>query len=198
MSQQLSLFAPTELVTPVRYYPNFLNTEQADSLFAVCKQLSWQHNQIKMLGKWINLPRLETMCGDKPYLYTYSGSVELKARPWVYELGELRDRIDWLTGYNFQLVIGNFYRSSADHIGWHSDDESSMGKSPAIASISLGATRRFQLKPKSQKQTPTEYELTHGSLILMKPGCQESWVHRIVKTSKPCRERINLTYRPHI
>lgn len=203
---QLNLFEPETLLPPVEYFPNFLNSEQADELFAACKQLNWQHNSIRMLGKWIKLPRLETMYGDKPYLYTYSGSVELKARTWTYELGELRDllaaalryRLEWRTLHKFQLVIGNYYRSGADHIGWHSDDESSMGQRPAIASISLGATRRFQLKPKKVKQPASEYELTHGSLILMQPGCQENWVHRVVKTSRPVGERINLTFRSHV
>lgn len=198
MSQQLSLFPSTKLVAPVEYYPDFLTQQQADLLFTACKQLSWQQNKIKMLGKWIDLPRLETMHGDKPYVYTYSGSVELKATDWTTELLELKVAIESACFYQFNLVIGNFYRSGADHIGWHSDSNSNMGSSPAIASVSLGATRRFQLKPKRQEQSPTEYKLTHGSLILMKPGCQENWVHRIVKTSSPSGERINLTYRPHV
>ncbi len=199
MTKQLTLFpAEPNQPPPVTYYPDFLSVAAADQLFKHCKSLEWQHNKIRMLGKCIDLPRLEVMHGDGDYRYLYSGSVELKANPWTYELGDLRDSIEHLTKFQYQLVIGNYYRSGSDHIGWHSDNEPSMGASPAIASISLGATRRFQLKPKKSKETPTTFELTHGSLILMLPGCQEGWQHRLCKTAKPMDERINLTFRPYV
>ena len=197
---QLELFAPTApLWAPVLYYPDFLCTHAADELFAHCKGLEWQHNKIRMLGKWIDLPRLEVMHGDsESYRYLYSGSVELAAKLWTSALQSLRSDIEEKTGYQYQLVIGNYYRSGLDHIGWHSDSEPTMGAMPAIASLSLGATRRFQLKPKKLKQEATTFELTHGSLVLMLPGCQENWVHRLCKTAKPVGERINLTFRPYL
>nr|WP_269321117.1 alpha-ketoglutarate-dependent dioxygenase AlkB [Fischerella sp. PCC 9605] len=66
----------------------------------------------------------------------YSKSVLLKPLPWTEKLAELRDKITALTGYRFNIVIGNQYRSGEDSIGWHSDNESSMGLDPAIASLS--------------------------------------------------------------
>jgi alkylated DNA repair dioxygenase AlkB len=204
MIEQLELFPQEKPVTwvyeqpPVKYYPNFLPVPFADQLYEHCKQLDWQHNKIRMLGKWIDLPRLEMMQGDGDYRYVYSGSVELAASPWTPFLHSIRQQVEQATGFSYQLTIGNYYRSGSDHIGWHSDDEKSMGLSPAITSISLGETRRFQLKPKKVKQDPVTYELTHGSLILMLPGCQENWVHRLCKTTKPVGERINLTFRPYV
>lgn len=199
--EQLELFPTTARPSndpPVKFYPNFLEPSNADLLLNHCKQLNWRHNKIRMLGKWIDLPRLEVMHGDsEDYRYIYSGSVELRANPWTPLLHFIRHYVKELTGFDYQLVIGNYYRSGFDHIGWHSDSEPSMGKSPAIASISLGATRRFQLKPKRAKQDPVTYELTHGSLILMLPGCQEQWVHRLCKTAQPVEKRINLTFRPY-
>ena len=199
-AEQLNLFSKPELQeVPVQYYPDFLTLIQADLLFTHCKDLNWRHNQIRMLGKWLDLPRLEVMHGDsEDYRYLYSSSVELRASTWTPLLHWLRHRIEAVTGFKYQLVIGNYYRSGSDHIGWHSDNEKSMGITPAIASLSLGATRRFQLKPKKEKKEPVTYELTHGSLILMLPGCQEGWVHRLCKTAKPVEERINLTFRPYV
>jgi alkylated DNA repair dioxygenase AlkB len=72
-----------------------------------------------------------------------------------------------------------------------------MGTRPAITSISLGGTRKFQLRPNSGGK-PMDIWLKQGSLLLMKPGCQENWVHQVPKTSKPTGERINLTFRPHV
>jgi alkylated DNA repair dioxygenase AlkB len=205
MIEQLELFPQEKPVIwvheqpPVKYYPEFLPAVVADQLYEHCKQLDWQHNKIRMLGKWIDLPRLEMMQGDSDYRYVYSGSVELIAKPWTPMLHNIRFNVEG-TGFRYQLVIGNYYRSGSDHIGWHSDNEKSMGVAPAIASISLGGTRRFQLKPKDKtiKQESVTYDLAHGSLILMLPGCQENWVHRLCKTTKPVEERINLTFRPYV
>lgn len=65
-----------------------------------------------------------------------------------------------------------------------------------IASLSLGATLKFQLRPRTGGKS-VDYWLEHGSLLLMQPGCQEDWVHQIPKTSKSVGEKINLTFRPH-
>jgi alkylated DNA repair dioxygenase AlkB len=71
-----------------------------------------------------------------------------------------------------------------------------MGATPAIASISLGQERKFQMRPHSGGSI-TDFWLEHGSLLLMKPGCQENWIHQLPKTSRALKERINLTFRPH-
>ncbi|OUL23975.1 alpha-ketoglutarate-dependent dioxygenase AlkB [Nostoc sp. RF31YmG] len=194
--QQLTLF-PSEDNPPVEYIPNFLTPAAADELYNHCQQLEWQQNTIKMVGKTIPVPRLECAYGDAGCDYLYSKSVLLKPLPWTAELLGLRFRLESQTGYRFNLVICNRYRTGLDSIGWHADNEPSMGTRPAIASVTLGATRKFQLRPNSGGK-PTDFWLEHGSLLLMKPGCQESWVHQVPKTSKPAGERINLTFRPHI
>jgi alkylated DNA repair dioxygenase AlkB len=168
---------------PVNYYPNFLSKEEADELYQHCQELQWQQNQIRMLGK--------TGCD-----YLYSKSVLLKPLPWTSLLAQLRDRITAATGYNFRIVIGNQYRSGSDSIGWHNDSEASMGFNPAIASISLGSMRKFQIKPIGGKST--DFWLEHGSLLVMHPGCQSTHLHQVPKTNKVVSTRINLTFRPHI
>jgi alkylated DNA repair dioxygenase AlkB len=114
-----------------------------------------------------------------------------------------------LTGYKFRIVIGNQYRSGQDSIGWHSDNEPSMGFNPAIASVSLGSVRKFQIKPRNGK--PTDFWLEHGSLLIMHPGSQSTHLHQVPKTNKVAKSagqnllpgelcvstRINLTFRPH-
>ena len=72
-----------------------------------------------------------------------------------------------------------------------------MGIFPAIASLSLGATRKFQIRKKTGGEI-TNYWLEHGSLLVMHPGCQESWKHQVPKTNSPVGQRVNLTFRPHI
>ncbi|QFS50840.1 alpha-ketoglutarate-dependent dioxygenase AlkB family protein [Nostoc sphaeroides] len=167
--QQLNLFAESAPVLPVSYYPDFLTQELANSLYQHCLKLEWQQNQIRIAGKTMPIPRLECLYGDKGCDYLYSNSVFLKPLTWTDTLAKLRDRITALTGYKFRIVIGNQYRTGTDSIGWYSDNEPSMGLSPAIASLSLGGVRKFQIKPRNGK--PTDFWLEHGSLLIMHPGC---------------------------
>ncbi|RCJ41899.1 2OG-Fe(II) oxygenase [Nostoc minutum NIES-26] len=193
--QQLTLFGESTPILPVTYYPNFLSLQEANELYQHCLQLEWQQNYIKMVGKIIPVPRLECIYGDKGCDYLYSNSVFLRPLPWTDSLAQLRDRITAITGYEFRIVIGNQYRSSQDSIGWHADKEPSMGNNPAIASVSLGAVRKFQIKSITGK--PTDFWLEHGSLLIMHPGCQSTHVHQVPKTNKFVNTRINVTFRPH-
>ncbi|MBD2452268.1 alpha-ketoglutarate-dependent dioxygenase AlkB [Nostoc sp. FACHB-152] len=193
--QQLTLFPESTPILPVTYYPQFLSIQEANELYQHCLGLQWKQNQIRMLGKTTDVPRLECLYGDKGCNY-YSKSVLLRPLPWTDPLAELRDRITAFTGCNFRIVIGNQYRTGSDSISWHSDNDSSMGLDPAIASISLGAVRKFQIKPIGGR--PTDFWLEHGSLLLMHSGCQSTHVHQVPKTTKVVRTRINLTFRPHV
>ncbi|MHC5915589.1 MAG: alpha-ketoglutarate-dependent dioxygenase AlkB family protein [Nostoc sp.] len=201
--QQLNLFAESVPVLPITYYPDFLSQELANELYQHCLKLEWQQNEIRIAGKTMPVPRLECIYGDAGCDYLYSNSVFLKPLWWTEALQVMRDglrpavgdRITALTGYKFRIVIGNQYRSGQDSIGWHSDNEASMGSSPAIVSVSLGSCRKFQIKPRNGK--PTDFWLEHGSLLVMHPGCQSTHLHQVPKTNKVVRTRINLTFRPH-
>lgn len=193
--QQLNLFTESAPVLPITYYPDFLSLEQANELYQHCLKLEWQQNKIRIAGKTMPVPRLECIYGDAGCDYLYSNSVFLKPLWWTEALSSLRDRITALTSYKFRIVIGNQYRTGTDSIGWHADKEPSMGYKPAIASVSLGSCRKFQIKPIGGR--PTDFWLEHGSLLVMHPGCQSTHLHQVPKTNKVVSTRINLTFRPH-
>lgn len=182
---------------PIEYIPDFLTPSQALELYNHCETLAWRQNKIKIIGKTIPVPRLECMYGDEGCDYVYSKSVLLQPIAWTPELQQLRLHIESSTGYRFHIVLCNRYRDGRDSNGWHADNEKSMGKSPAIASITLGQKRKFQMR-QGKKGKPVDIWLEHGSLLVMHPGCQESWVHQLPKTTQPVEERINLTFRPHV
>ena len=194
---QLNLFESEDNFPPVEYIPSFLTPTAADELYNHWLNLDWQQNTIKVRGKSTLVPHLECTYGDAGCDYRYSNSVLLTPLSWTAPLQELRSRLQLHTGYRFNLVICNRYRTGQDSIGWHPDKEPSMGVKPAIVSISLGQERKFQMRP-SKGGSITDFWLEHGSLLLMKPGCQENWVHQLPKTSRALKERINLTFRPHI
>lgn len=191
----LSILSDCQL--PVQYWPNFIESALADEWFELSLALPWQRQMITMMGKQMPVPRLESFFGDSSdYFYVYSKSVCLKAKPWPPFLQEMRLQVEAQTGYRYQVVMGNQYRNGQDSNGYHADDEPELGDAPAIASISLGATRTFRLKPKQKGTTSIPIQLNHGDLLLMEPGCQEDWVHTIPKTKQDCGVRVNWTFRP--
>jgi alkylated DNA repair dioxygenase AlkB len=79
-------------------------------------------------------------------------------------------------------------------MAWHSDDEKMLTRNGSIASLSFGAERKFAFKHKQTKQT-VSLILQHGSLLEMKGTTQTYWLHRLPKTTKVRRPRVNLTFR---
>lgn len=184
-----------EETNTLTYAPGFLSAEESSALFEWSQNLDWQQNTMRMYGKETKLPRLEIMFGDEGCNYRY-GSVTLKPAPWPAKLQALREKVEAATGFKYQVVIGNLYQDGSHHIGWHSDDSPEMGEDPAIASISLGATRKFDVRNEATKETQS-YELNAGDLVFMPAGFQSTHKHRIAKTSKQVGVRINWTFRPY-
>ena len=122
--------------------------------------------------------------------YLYSGTVN-KAVPWTPTLLEIKHRIEAVRGqYNYCLL--NRYRSGADSVGLHADDEPGMGE--VIGSLSLGATRAFRIRHNATKESK-KLLLGHGTLLIMAGTMQRFWKHEVPKTTENVGERINLTFR---
>jgi alkylated DNA repair dioxygenase AlkB len=135
-------------------------------------------------------PRLTASYGDDNVTYFYSGT-ENKALPWTPTLLEIKRRIEAVRGrYNYCLL--NRYRSGADSVGLHADNEPGMGD--VIGSLSLGATRMFRIRHNRTKETRT-FQLGSGTLIIMAGTMQKFWKHEVPKTNENVGERINLTFR---
>jgi alkylated DNA repair dioxygenase AlkB len=109
-------------------------------------------------------------------------------------LGVLR-RLEDESAVRFNTALGNLYRSGKDTVSWHADDEPDLGPEPVIASLSLGATRRFLLRRRDDHSVSTSFELTHGSLLWMSGATQALWEHSVPRTTQTVGARINLTFR---
>lgn len=135
-------------------------------------------------------PRLTASYGDEGVTYRYSGIVNV-ALPWTDILLEIKQEIEAVQGsYNYCLL--NRYRSGADSMGLHSDDEPEMGN--VIGSLSLGATRTFRIRHNATKETRV-FPVGNGTLIIMAGTMQQFWKHDVPKTKENVEERINLTFR---
>ena len=153
----------------------------------------WEQPEIVMFGKKHKQSCLSTWHSDAGVNYVYSG-VERVAHPMNEFLSEIRRRCEVVANSRFNSVLVNFYRDGSAGMGWHSDNEAINGREPTIASVSLGATRRFDLRHRETKQT-VKVDLEDGSLLVMSGLSQQCWVHQIAKTAKPVGPRINLTFR---
>ncbi|MCG9910125.1 MAG: alpha-ketoglutarate-dependent dioxygenase AlkB [Flavobacteriales bacterium] len=176
------------------YLPHFLDEPEAERLYRNLQtQLAWKEESIRLFGKWIMQPRLTALYGEKAY--TYSGR-EMQPLPFTTDLLYIKDKIEQYTGCRFNAVLCNLYRNGLDSMGWHSDDEKELGNNPVIASLSLGAERKFRLKHKDNRDIPVhKIALGNGSLLLMKGSTQHFWKHEIPKEPKVTAPRINLTFR---
>ena len=175
------------------YYPNFLTKEAEKYLFDELKTCSsWEQEEIKLFGKSVKSPRLTSYYGTKAYTYS---SVPHPPKPYPTVLLNLIARLEREHKLKFNSVLLNFYRDGKDSMGWHQDNERELGAEPAIASINLGATRKFSFKHCTDKQAKRNLWLEGGSLVLMKGSIQHYWKHQLPKTSLPVGERMNLTFR---
>ncbi|MFN7945474.1 MAG: alpha-ketoglutarate-dependent dioxygenase AlkB [Blastocatellia bacterium] len=174
----------------------FFSLADSDHLFQQLReQIAWRQEKIRLYGREFNQPRLTAWYGDAGASYTYS-NLTLHPLDWIAPLDEIRHRCNEAAGVEFNSVLLNLYRDGQDSMGWHQDNEPELGANPVIASVSFGATRRFQFRHKKRKDLPTiSLDLTHGSLLLMKGATQHYWRHQVPKTATPAGARINLTFR---
>jgi len=179
----------------VIYFPAFLSSSAANSYFKkLYADTPWQQDDVKLFGKVYPQPRLTALYGNNDRSYSYSGIV-MNPMPFTPLLLEIKDKVEKVSDVKFTTVLLNLYRDGNDSNGWHSDDEKELGQDPVIASISLGAKRRFQLRHKKDKSLRTNIELEHGSLFLMKGSTQHYWQHQLPKSKRITEPRINLTFR---
>jgi alkylated DNA repair dioxygenase AlkB len=179
------------------YYPAWLNPAESSALLQLLlKETPWRQDTLKFAGKAVPVPRLQAWYGDSSSHYGYSG-LHLEPLPWTPALTRLRQRLEDSLNLSFNSVLINYYRNGQDSVAWHSDSEPALGPDPSIASLSLGATRRFDMKRYDRNNQPGKLSLAlaDGSLLLMGSGVQQHWLHQIPKEPAITAPRINLTFR---
>jgi alkylated DNA repair dioxygenase AlkB len=178
----------------VNYYGKILSPEDANQYFdLLMRNIQWENDDLVFFGKHVTTKRQAAWYGDSEYLYTYSNSTK-RALAWINELFELKQIVEKYAGTKFNSCLLNLYHNGNEGMGWHSDDEGSLGKNNTIASLSFGAERKFSFKHKQTKQT-VSIVLEHGSLLIMKGATQSNWLHSLPKSKNITQPRINLTFR---
>jgi alkylated DNA repair dioxygenase AlkB len=187
---------PMPSTEQLQYHPNLFDSQEQSLLMnALQEEIPWKQEHIKLFGKTHPTPRLTAWHGDTHCVYKYSGVVN-QPFPWTPSLLTIKTRIESLSnGATFNCVLLNFYRDGSDKMGWHSDDEKELGPNPSIASVSFGATRRFDFKHKTEAHNKFSIHLESGSLLLMQGDMQHHWLHQLPAQKRIQEPRINLTFR---
>ncbi|MFQ5995041.1 MAG: alpha-ketoglutarate-dependent dioxygenase AlkB [Acidiferrobacterales bacterium] len=168
--------------------------EHGERLFAsLFNDVPWEQHLVQVYGRTLAAPRLSAWYGDPGSVYSYSG-VRLHPLPWTPTLFEIKSTVDELAGTRFNSALLNLYRNGQDSVGWHSDAEPELGRNPLIASVSLGAVRRFLLQHKKRRNR-VSLELEPGSVLIMDGTTQHHWRHQLPKTRRLVGARINVTFR---
>jgi alkylated DNA repair dioxygenase AlkB len=179
----------------VRLWRQALRPAEADAVLAALRsRIDWQQEDIVIFGERRRVPRLVAWHGDPGTAYTYSGTAH-EPLPWTPELRGVRHAVEEVTGHRYNSVLLNLYRDGRDGMGWHADDEPELGREPVIASVSLGATRRFKLRHRRSRSATGTLDLAHGDLLLMAGATQHHYLHAVPKTARPVGVRVNLTFR---
>lgn len=167
----------------------------AEALFAeLLGVVPWEVHRIRLFGREIDSPRLSCWIGDPGAAYTYSGT-RFTPHAWPDALRPVRARLFDELGVDFNSVLANRYRGGRDGMGWHRDSEAELGRDPVIASLSLGATRRFAFRHRHDASTRLAFDLPPGALLVMAGKTQRHYLHALPKTTRAVGERINLTFR---
>jgi alkylated DNA repair dioxygenase AlkB len=80
-------------------------------------------------------------------------------------------------------------------MGWHADDEKSLGPAPVVAMLSLGASRPFLFRLKANHQIKHSVKLEDASWLVMSASTQVLWQHSLPVRKRIKAERISLTFR---
>lgn len=183
----------------IDYRPNFLTKELAKTYYdKLIAELSFKPDTLDFGDKIIESKRKYSFHGGKSY--SYSG-VNHNPNNWTDTLKQLCIMVEKETGYEFNSVLANYYEDGQAGMGWHADKERELGFDPIIASLSLGATRKFAFRHRKElvnlKNPPRlcDYDLESGTLLIMGSGTQPNFEHSVIKNKGITEGRINLTFR---
>ncbi|MCO5230326.1 MAG: alpha-ketoglutarate-dependent dioxygenase AlkB [Chitinophagales bacterium] len=178
----------------VQYYGKIMDSPTAINFYNILfNSIQWQHDEVMILGRKIITKRKVAWYGDKAYSYTYS-NITKQAKIWTSYLLKLKNIVEAISKHTFNSCLLNLYHDGSEGLSYHSDNEKMLEENGAIATLSLGAERRFLFKHR-MTQEKVEILLESGSLLIMKGNTQKHWLHSIPTSKKIFSPRISLTFR---
>jgi len=176
------------------YHPGVLPIDTANQyLIELQKGISWEQDVIHLFGKTFITQRRVAWFGDEPYEYKYS-KISRVAKLWANALRRIKEIVESNCDESFNSCLLNLYQDGNEGMGWHADNEKELKRNGTIASVSIGAERKFSFKHKVSHEV-VDINLENGSALLMKGEIQQFWKHCLPKSKKISKPRVNLTFR---
>jgi alkylated DNA repair dioxygenase AlkB len=188
MTTQLDFFTgPTQLESGLVYLADFFDRTKSAELFDAFLKLNWQPNPYRFTGQrpkyvWMGIPTNSTRLMNK-----------IIVTGWTPEALFVKQLVEDATEHLFDSLQFNLYRDERDALYWHFDGETEGLWTSPIASVSLGAERRFKCRSLRDGRSCTQV-LAPGSLLVMPPGFQRDYRHSVLRQQRACERRINLTF----
>ena len=187
-----------QLPSHCSYVTNWLDKAEQEEITRRCLDLKTCRARVRMYGRSVVRPRATAWLAANDRDYVYSGTTE-RCRGWPQWIADLADRIArspaWSGAAPVNGALLNVYESGKDHVAWHADDEPEVSQDAPIASLSLGAARRFHVRRTVDHAERFRQELEPGSLLIMPPGFQMEFEHAVPAAPGVSGTRWNLTFR---
>lgn len=166
------------------HVPNFLQVQSIDivSLVSDISSLSFEDYGTRLVA-WFGKSQ-----------YTYSKRTHVPNNNCPSTIKTLLSTLNEFMNCNFNSVLINVYKNGNNSVGWHRDAEKELDKNHCIASISIGATRLFEVRHLFRQHQYT-LPMTHGMLLIMQGAFQSEFEHRVPADDRCSEYRINLTFR---
>ncbi len=167
----------------VDYCPGWLSG--SDVVFDdLAGEARWQQRTVHMYDRLVPEPRL-----------TAGWSTDAEDDEVPVALREMAVALSARYVVGFDRIWVNLYRDGADSVAWHGDRNRLVMSRPLVATVSLGARRRFLLRPRGSGRALHRLEPGHGDLVVMGGECQAEWEHTVPKTKQRVAARMSVTIR---
>jgi alkylated DNA repair dioxygenase AlkB len=195
MSHQASLFGAEE-PHPDERFCNLRRTALAEGawfdlapgwlagharLFAFLRdEMRWRSSEREMYDRTVDVPRLHASLPDDGPMHPV--------------IDAMRGALDQRYQTHFERISMALYRDGRDSVAWHGDYVARKMSEALVATVSLGAPRRFLLRPTGGGKS-IAMSLGWGDLIVMGGSCQRTYQHSVPKVAH-AEPRIALMFRP--
>jgi len=175
----------------------------------VCAATTWERRTRTMYERTLEVPRLLGHCdveaAEPVPLVRGERRIERLAAIHPEQSAalsrELRSTAALLVKHYARLlerITLAYYRNGRDSVAFHGDRLGALRSDTVVAVLSLGARRRFVLRPdpaRGSAMRPLTFHVGEGDLLVMGGTCQATWQHAVPKTRERSGPRVAVMFR---
>jgi alkylated DNA repair dioxygenase AlkB len=165
----------------IEHLPGWLEGHEA--LFDLLRATTrWQLQRRRMYERIVDVPRLVATIPDDG--------------PGHPVLAEASTALSRRYGLRLDQISLAYYRDGRDSVAWHGDRLGRLVDDTVVAILSVGAPRRFLLRPAAGGASRA-FDLGWGDLLVMGGSCQRTWQHAVPKAAR-AEPRMSIQFRPAV